>query len=88
MLTIDDDNIAWLSIDIADEKMNVLRADLIEEMEGLLTDFESNEKGIKGLIIHSAKEDNFIAGADVKMLDACQSAEEAEELAKKGQQCF
>lgn len=87
-LTIDDDNIAWLSIDIADEKMNVLRADLIEEMEGLLTDFESNEKGIKGLIIHSAKEDNFIAGADVKMLDACQSAEEAEELAKKGQQVF
>jgi len=87
-LNIDDNKIGWLSIDVSDEKMNVLRADLIEEMEGLLEDFENNEQGIKGLVIHSGKADNFIAGADVKMLDACQSAEEAEALAAKGQQVF
>ncbi|WCE28940.1 fatty acid oxidation complex subunit alpha FadJ [Vibrio sp. SCSIO 43137] len=87
-LNIDDNKIGWLSIDVSDEKMNVLRADLIEEMEGLLEEFETNERGIKGLVIHSGKADNFIAGADVKMLDACQSAEEAEALAAKGQQVF
>ena len=35
-LTIDDDKIAWLSIDVSDESMNVLKADLIGDMEALL----------------------------------------------------
>ncbi len=87
-LTIDDDKIAWLSIDIANEKMNVLRADLIEEMESVLTELENNDQGIKGLIVQSGKADNFIAGADVKMLDACETADAAEALAKKGQEVF
>ncbi|KJJ58277.1 hypothetical protein VC77_03015, partial [Vibrio cholerae] len=49
-----------------------------------------NEKRgqIKGLIIHSLKPDNFIAGADVRMLEACQSVHEAQALASQGQQMF
>lgn len=87
-LTIDDDKIAWLSINVADESMNVLRADLIEDIEFLLTDFEANVEGIRGAVIYSGKPDNFIAGADVKMLDACKTEAEAEELAKRGQDVF
>lgn len=87
-LTIDDDKIAWLSIDVADETMNVLKADLIEDIEFLLTDFEANVEGIKGAVIYSGKPDSFIAGADVKMLDACQSESEAQVLAKRGQEVF
>lgn len=87
-LTIDNDKIAWLSLDVTDESMNVLRADLIEDIEFLLTDFEANVEEITGLVIHSGKPDSFIAGADVKMLDACQSAQEAETLAKRGQDVF
>lgn len=40
------------------------------------------------LIIHSLKPDNFVAGADVRMLDACNSAEEATKLATTGQEMF
>jgi 3-hydroxyacyl-CoA dehydrogenase/enoyl-CoA hydratase/3-hydroxybutyryl-CoA epimerase len=87
-LTIDDDKIAWLSLDVTDESMNVLRADLIEDIEFLLTDFEANVEGIQGVVIHSGKPDSFIAGADVKMLDACKTAAEAEALAKRGQDVF
>ncbi|MDB1123338.1 fatty acid oxidation complex subunit alpha FadJ [Vibrio algarum] len=87
-LTIDDNKIAWLSIDVADETMNVLKADLIEDIEFLLTDFEANVEGIKGAVIYSGKPDSFIAGADVKMLDACQSESEAQVLAQRGQEVF
>ncbi|WP_413284851.1 fatty acid oxidation complex subunit alpha FadJ [Vibrio sp. MA40-2] len=87
-LTIDEDNIAWLALDVADETMNVLKADLIEAIESLLSDFETNTNDIKGAVIYSAKPDSFIAGADVKMLDACQSIDEAEALAKRGQDVF
>lgn len=85
---VDEDKIAWLSIDVADESMNVLKADLIEEIEFLLTDFEANVEGIKGAVIYSGKPDSFIAGADVKMLDACQTADEAQALATRGQEVF
>ncbi len=87
-LTVDDDNIAWLAIDVVGESMNVLKEELIEDMESLLSDFESNAAGLKGLVIHSGKEDSFIAGADIKMLDACCSDEQAEALAKRGQSVF
>ncbi|UGA53968.1 fatty acid oxidation complex subunit alpha FadJ [Vibrio sp. VB16] len=87
-LTIDDDKIAWLAIDVANETMNVLKSDLIEDIEFLLTDFEANVEGIQGVVICSGKPDSFIAGADVKMLDACQSESEAQALAQKGQAVF
>ncbi|MDG3088737.1 fatty acid oxidation complex subunit alpha FadJ [Vibrio hannami] len=86
--SIDEDKVGWLSLDVADEKMNVLRGDLIEEMELILSELEAGMTDIKGLVICSGKPDSFIAGADVKMLDACESAKEAEELAARGQQVF
>ncbi|STD26896.1 Fatty acid oxidation complex subunit alpha [Enterobacter asburiae] len=39
-----------------------------------------------GLVFISAKPDNFIAGADINMIARTQSALEAEELARQGQQ--
>ncbi|GAA5646587.1 fatty acid oxidation complex subunit alpha FadJ [Vibrio proteolyticus] len=86
-LTVDEQNIAWLSIDVPGEKMNTLQAAFADEMSDILTQLK-NEKGIKGLILHSLKPDNFVAGADVRMLEACKSAAEAETLAKQGQQMF
>lgn len=87
-LSIDDQDIAWLSIDVAGEKMNTLQAAFAAEMEAIFTQLADKQSTIKGLIVHSLKPDNFIAGADVRMLDACTSAKEAQALAEKGQQMF
>ena len=87
-LSIDEQNIAWLSIDVVGEKMNTLQAAFAQEMEAIFAQLSEAGKGIKGLVIHSLKPDNFIAGADVRMLEACKSAEEAQALAVKGQQMF
>ena len=87
-LSIDEQNIAWLSIDVVGEKMNTLQAAFAQEMEAIFAQLSEAGRGIKGLVIHSLKPDNFIAGADVRMLEACKSAEEAQALAEKGQQMF
>lgn len=87
-LTIDEQNIAWLCIDVPNEKMNTLQAAFADEMESVFTELEQHKSALKGLIIHSGKPDNFVAGADVRMLDACQSAQEAQALATKGQEMF
>lgn len=87
-LAIDEQNIAWLSIDVPGEKMNTLQAAFAEEMEAIFVQLAEHKSSLKGLILHSLKPDNFVAGADVRMLDACTSAKEAQALAEKGQQMF
>lgn len=87
-LSIDEQSIAWLAIDVPGEKMNTLQAAFAEEMESIFTQLAEKQSSLKGLIVHSLKPDNFIAGADVRMLDACTSAAEAQALAEKGQQMF
>ncbi|ARC91648.1 fatty acid oxidation complex subunit alpha FadJ [Vibrio coralliilyticus] len=87
-LKIDEQDIAWLSIDVPGEKMNTLQAAFAQEMEDIFTQLKEKRSSVKGLIVHSLKPDNFIAGADVRMLDACNSASEAQALAEQGQQMF
>ncbi|MEF1172412.1 3-hydroxyacyl-CoA dehydrogenase NAD-binding domain-containing protein, partial [Vibrio sinaloensis] len=87
-LNIDENDFAWLAIDVPGEKMNTLQAAFAEEMEDVFAQLDEKKSSIKGLIIHSLKPDNFVAGADVRMLDACTTAAEAQALAEKGQQMF
>ncbi|MEZ8143414.1 multifunctional fatty acid oxidation complex subunit alpha [Enterovibrio norvegicus FF-454] len=82
-----DDGIAWLSIDVPGESMNTLQATFVDEISGILSELES-KTDIKGLVLYSAKPDNFVAGADVRMLDACETAEDAQAIAEHGQKLF
>ncbi|MFH0270467.1 fatty acid oxidation complex subunit alpha FadJ [Vibrio jasicida] len=86
-LKIDEQNIAWLAIDVPNEKMNTLQAAFADEMKEIFAQLKDTN-GVKGMIIHSLKPDNFVAGADVRMLEACTTASEAEALAKQGQDLF
>ncbi|MBY8060487.1 fatty acid oxidation complex subunit alpha FadJ [Vibrio fluvialis] len=87
-LSVDEQNIAWLAIDVPGEKMNTLQAAFAEDMQAVFKQLESQKSQLKGLIVHSLKPDNFIAGADVRMLEACTSAPEAQALATQGQEMF
>jgi len=62
-LTRDGDGIAWLLFDRADASANTLSADVIEELDSVLTALESQRPA--GIVIRSAKKSGFIAGADV-----------------------
>ncbi|QIA63835.1 fatty acid oxidation complex subunit alpha FadJ [Vibrio astriarenae] len=86
-LNIDEQKLAWLTIDVPGEKMNTLQAAFADEMTEVFSQLNEHSD-LKGLVIESGKPDNFIAGADVRMLAACNSAEEAKALAAKGQEMF
>jgi len=86
-LAIRDDGVGVITMDVAGESMNVLKAAFAEEISDLLEQIRSN-KSLKGLVIISGKPDSFIAGADITMLDACKSAAEATAIATMGQQMF
>ncbi|WP_417618218.1 fatty acid oxidation complex subunit alpha FadJ [Oceanisphaera sp.] len=81
------DEIGIITMDVPGERMNTLRASFVDEIHALLTDIKANSN-IKGLVLRSGKADSFIAGADVNMLAACTSAEQAEALSKAGQDMF
>ncbi len=49
-------------------KMNTLQAAFAEEMKAIFEQLKEEAKP-QGLIVHSLKPDNFIAGADVRMPD-------------------
>ncbi|UTV28424.1 fatty acid oxidation complex subunit alpha FadJ [Photobacterium atrarenae] len=86
-LSYADNGVAWLKVDVPEEKMNTLQSAFVEQVSEVLAELKT-KTDVKGLVVYSGKPDNFIAGADIRMLDACTTAEEAEQLATKGQELF
>jgi len=64
----DQDDIAWLYIDRADENVNSLSSEVLGELDDLVSQFESQSP--KGLVLMSGKSRQFIVGADVREFDA------------------
>jgi 3-hydroxyacyl-CoA dehydrogenase / enoyl-CoA hydratase / 3-hydroxybutyryl-CoA epimerase len=62
-LTRDADGIAWLLFDRADNSANTLSADVLTELDTVLSALEGERPA--GLVVRSAKASGFIAGADV-----------------------
>lgn len=64
-LTIDEQQIACVLINVQDKKRNTLSANFVAQLDQLLTSLPASTKG---LIIQSAKENNFIQGFDLNSL--------------------
>ncbi|MGI2261507.1 fatty acid oxidation complex subunit alpha FadJ [Shewanella sp. GXUN23E] len=82
-----EDGIALLVMDVPGETMNTLKAEFAEEVTQVLNEIQS-DSAIKGLVLISGKPDSFVAGADIGMLDACKTAEDARTLSSQGHQVF
>ncbi|HBQ78971.1 MAG TPA: fatty acid oxidation complex subunit alpha FadJ, partial [Erwinia persicina] len=83
-LTMRLDNVGVITIDVPDEKMNTLKAAFAGQLRAVLQQARANPH-LAGLVIISGKPDSFIAGADISMIAACTSAQQAGELAEAGQ---
>ncbi len=79
------DNIAVITIDVPGERMNTLKAEFASQVRAIIKQLREN-KELRGVVFISAKPDNFIAGADINMIGNCKTAQEAEALARQGQQ--
>jgi len=79
------DHVGIITIDVPGEKMNTLKAEFAAQITDIIAEARRDPQ-LAGLVLISGKPDNFIAGADISMIDRCQSAQEAESLAKQGQE--
>lgn len=84
-LDIRPDNVAVITIDVPGEKMNTLKAEFGQQVRAIVRQIRDN-KSLRGAVLISAKPDNFIAGADINMIARCSTAQEAQALARQGQQ--
>ncbi len=77
--------LAIITLDMAEKSTNVLNLELIEELAHSFHHLHTT-KDVGGLIIRSAKEGQFIAGADINEILAVTQAAEAAEKARMGQE--
>lgn len=82
-----DDGIAVITIDVPGESMNTLKASFAKEVSEVLQTLES-ASDIRGVVMISGKPSSFVAGADISMISACETAADAESLARQGQAMF
>lgn len=79
------DNVGVITFDVPGEKMNTLKAEFAGQIREVLADVQRHSQ-LMGLVIISGKPDAFITGADITMIATCSSAQQAEELARQGQE--
>ncbi|HEY4213566.1 MAG TPA: 3-hydroxyacyl-CoA dehydrogenase NAD-binding domain-containing protein [Steroidobacteraceae bacterium] len=79
----DADGIVWLTLDKPGTSANVLSAQVLQELDGVLADLERNLP--RGVVISSAKKSGFIAGADIKEFTGIANSDDGYKLIRSGQ---
>ena len=82
----DGDGIVWWCIDKADASANVLSGEVLRELTDMLEQVEQNPP--RGLVLYSGKQNGFVMGADINEFTTIDSAEQAYDLIRLGQQVF
>ena len=82
----DADGILWMGLDTAGTSTNVLSSDVLTEANALLADIERQPP--RAVVIHSAKQSGFVAGADIKEFTRLETADQAFTLIRAGQAVF
>jgi len=77
------ENVAVITLNQPGEKVNTLNEAMMDQFANFLDDLES-DVSLKGAVLISGKENNFIAGADIEMFKARESATEIEQLSLDG----
>lgn len=68
---LDFEGIGWLTVDTPDSPVNMLSREALSELVGIVTALEelANSGELKGVVLLSAKDSGFFAGADVTEFD-------------------
>lgn len=75
------------TFDLPGEKVNKLSREVMSQFSGLLDQLEAlgADGKVDAMVLVSGKQGNFIAGADIELIQSAKSAEEAEALSRSGQ---
>ena len=81
------DDVAVITFDVVDEKVNTLHTKLFPHF-GKILDHLQSSSGLRSVVIRSGKPGSFIAGADIKELKDAKNEDEVYQLSQKGQEIF
>lgn len=89
-LDVDRDQVAWITFDSPESKVNLFTSPTMEELDQLLSSLESRVATgkIVAVVFRSGKEGGYVAGADVNEIAELRSADEAREKSREGQRIF
>jgi 3-hydroxyacyl-CoA dehydrogenase/enoyl-CoA hydratase/3-hydroxybutyryl-CoA epimerase len=82
-----ENNIAFLEFDLPDSKVNLLTAQVLGQLNSLLNDI-TEDSSLTAVVFQSKKKNVFIAGADIKEIDAIIDPKVGEQKAEAGQNIF
>ncbi|MGL1958510.1 MAG: fatty acid oxidation complex subunit alpha FadJ [Colwellia sp.] len=82
-----ENGIVHLVMDVVGDTMNTLKAEFAEQITDVLTEIKA-DNSIAGVVLCSGKAGSFVAGADIKMINDCKTAEEVVALSRQGQMIF
>ncbi len=86
-LELTEDKYAIIHMDVAGEPQNTLKVEFNSEFNEILNQIDA-VSNLNGVIIKSDKKGSFIAGADISMLKAADSAQTALQFSQMAQQLF
>ncbi len=78
----DDEDICWLHLDVAKSSTNILRSDVIDELDDIINDLAQSLP--TGIIFVSDKSNGFIAGADINEFTTITTQEQAKDMLVRG----
>ncbi|KAM6960921.1 hydroxyacyl-CoA dehydrogenase trifunctional multienzyme complex subunit alpha b [Aplochiton taeniatus] len=81
------DDVAVIRINDPNSKVNTLSIQMQNEMTEVINEIWANN-AVQSAVLISSKPGCFIAGADINMIQACNSAEEVTKLSQEGQKMF
>ena len=83
-LDYDADNIAWLTIDKPDSRVNTIDNAMLAALHKVFQELQKGDKKPAALVILSGKSSGFIAGADISHFKNLTDAEQAREFLQTG----
>jgi len=78
----DDEDICWLHLDVSKSSTNILRSDVLDELDDIINDLAQSLPA--GIIFVSDKSNGFIAGADINEFTKITTEEQAKEMLVRG----
>ncbi|VAW64929.1 Enoyl-CoA hydratase / 3-hydroxyacyl-CoA dehydrogenase / 3-hydroxybutyryl-CoA epimerase [hydrothermal vent metagenome] len=78
----DDEDICWLHLDVSKSSTNILRSDVLDELDDIINDLAQSLPA--GIIFVSDKSNGFIAGADINEFTKITTQEQATEMLVRG----
>ena len=86
-LSVDENNIAWLIMDVKGSSANILNRPVLEELDTIIKEIEQKDN-LSGFCLLSGKKGGFVYGADINEFATLNNIDEAKKFVSYAQSIF